>query len=324
MIATPELQNGDHAPSPRGLTDPQQFLQIRALLSLNQGDTERVIAHLEYCVSDTSRTVDDRVMDLRLLRRAYEEFHSFDRAVEAAERERQLLSDIHLPYAQVLVRQGLAAFYQRRGENHTALELIDELEFLIDTTYEDLVQGSQSLFNWVESKATMTKLEALLGSAQWSSAKEVITTASAHIDQPLATVWVMNGLLSGYEEKAGLQPSNGESAVSWFNRILESDALPGVTKNPNEYSWAEWRYLARGIESSIGLTYGFWQYPNLPQDRFEIYRALAQRLIQRWTNNPEEASASRAKAREVEQRHGIVWPYYAEAFNFLYYARTQH
>jgi len=315
-VAFGEDRTSDAA-SPRGLTNPQQFAQIAALFALNRGEVEAVITHLDIDVADESRSIDDRVMDLRLLRRAYEEFHQLTAALDAARREHLLLDEIQLPYAQILVRQSLAGFYQRHGENDRALELLDEIEYLWDTQYEDLVQGTQSLFRWVMSKATVIKLEALLASERWSEALALVAHHAAIDDTPKTTLWIMKGLVSGYEERSLRELSNGDTATTWFTRVLTSADLPGVGVNPYEYSWAEWRFLARGVESSVGLRYGNWQYPNLPEQRLEIIHAYAHRLISKWSTDDEVASEAGRLAREIEERHAIVWPYYAETFNFL-------
>ena len=305
---------------PRGLTEPITFIAIQAITYLNTHQIDAAISLLEAKAADPERLTLDRIKDLSLLRRAYEEVRDEAAVLATAQREWAMFDSVTMPVARVQIRERLGNFYNRHGKHEEAFALADEADLICEQESGQHPEGTQAWLGIFCGKAKTARFEALLGLGQFDEAQKVIVERERRVsngDSP-TKLWFAHAQYAFAEVSAGIAPRYGEGPAFWLQKILSDPSPYPASDRAPEFSWEEYREICRGMESLIATPNMNWSHPNDVAGRAEIQWAVALRMLTYMSNDTELVSRSRAAARVTEKKFQIVWPYYREDFHFIY------
>ena len=256
----------------------------------------------------------DRAMDLRLLRRIYEQAGEPSAALRSIDEERLLAEETEVLTYQVNIRQSIAATCLRLGSVTQALELIDDVSYLVLTAPANMADYEATVLTSAYRKCLAYRVEALFALDRMSEALTALHDVVEHgkqfgdLDLALralvaATVWC---------REHGSADLVEDVTPSLIPR-LESLRCSQVDLGPHLPGSGTWCF-GRSAEAAIHMSGTEWSFRDTHAVRNELATAATLRLLS--MVNPSDLRVIE-EATAIEDRIGVCWPWYRDEVLFL-------
>lgn len=311
---------GDVAPYEASATAQQVVVLLAA------GRYEEAVQLLEVTVGDVDRSLEDRLMDSRLLRRVLEQCRLEPAALRRADLEWVLVDEVEDRFLAMSAQQSLAACYLRHGLARDALELVDDLRYEFErsitvTPLGNVFDPSLDIAMYpvafaLRRKSYGTMLRALLQVKDYRGAVALTQECAGH--PIIATDFPFLAKLQAHLA-FGLPGDDPDTVAT---RELCTTALLVACSElehhlPDEgfHHLADlpWRF-GRSFETASTMVDPSWSFDANLENRRLLERISTGRLLCEYVGT---SVAHLPQSDPVEQRLGVAWPWYEDELLFL-------